>query len=145
MKSAEHRALRTEDRGLRHPRRGHRPAAAGGVAVTGAVMPRSRRHGRRASRAQSAASGCSAVGAVGPRRVTIATAGEGLRLAVPGWVARATAISSVAPVFRHGEVPSPPHGPKLRMRDIETIDAELRLLARVWRVARELCDRMPST
>ena len=31
------------------------------------------------------------------------------------------------------------------MRDIETIDAELRLLARAWRVARELCDPMPST
>jgi hypothetical protein len=31
------------------------------------------------------------------------------------------------------------------VRDIETIDAELRLLARAWRVARELCDRMPST
>ena len=31
------------------------------------------------------------------------------------------------------------------MRDIETIDAELRLLSRAWRVAREVCDRMPST
>ena len=31
------------------------------------------------------------------------------------------------------------------MRDIETIDGELRLLARAWRVAGELCDRMPST
>jgi hypothetical protein len=31
------------------------------------------------------------------------------------------------------------------MRDIETIDSELRLLARAWRVARELCDRTPST
>ena len=31
------------------------------------------------------------------------------------------------------------------MHDIETIDAELRLLSRAWRVARELCDRMPST
>ena len=31
------------------------------------------------------------------------------------------------------------------MRDIETIDGELWLLARAWRVARELCDRMPST
>jgi len=31
------------------------------------------------------------------------------------------------------------------VRDIETIDGELRLLARAWRVARELCDRMPST
>ena len=29
------------------------------------------------------------------------------------------------------------------MRDIENIDGELRLLARAWRVARELCDRMP--
>ena len=29
--------------------------------------------------------------------------------------------------------------------DIETIDGELRLLARAWRVARELCDRMAST
>ena len=31
------------------------------------------------------------------------------------------------------------------MRDIETIDGELRLLARAWRVAHELCDQMPST
>jgi hypothetical protein len=31
------------------------------------------------------------------------------------------------------------------VRDIETIDGELRLLSRAWRVARELCDRMPST
>jgi hypothetical protein len=31
------------------------------------------------------------------------------------------------------------------VRDIETIDAELRLLARAWRVAREFCDPMPST
>ncbi len=31
------------------------------------------------------------------------------------------------------------------MRDIETIDRELRLLARAWRVARELCDKPPST
>ena len=31
------------------------------------------------------------------------------------------------------------------MRDIETIDAELRLLARAWRVARVLSDPMPST
>ncbi|MGO8768679.1 MAG: hypothetical protein ACLQIK_07145 [Mycobacterium sp.] len=31
------------------------------------------------------------------------------------------------------------------MRDTETIDAELRLLARAWRVACELCDPMPST
>ena len=31
------------------------------------------------------------------------------------------------------------------MRDIETIDGELWLLARAWRVARELCDRTPST
>jgi hypothetical protein len=31
------------------------------------------------------------------------------------------------------------------MRDIETIDGELRLLSRAWRVARELCDRRPST
>ena len=30
------------------------------------------------------------------------------------------------------------------MRDIETIDAELRLLARAWRVARELCFPMPN-
>ena len=30
------------------------------------------------------------------------------------------------------------------MRDMENIDAELRLLARAWRAARELCDRMPS-
>jgi hypothetical protein len=31
------------------------------------------------------------------------------------------------------------------MRDIENIDGELRLLSRAWRIARELCDRMPST
>ena len=31
------------------------------------------------------------------------------------------------------------------MRDIETIDAELRLLVRAWRVARVLSDRIPST
>ena len=31
------------------------------------------------------------------------------------------------------------------MGDIETIDGELRLLARAWRVARVLSDRMPST
>lgn len=31
------------------------------------------------------------------------------------------------------------------VRDIENIDAELRLLARAWRASRELCDRMPST
>jgi hypothetical protein len=31
------------------------------------------------------------------------------------------------------------------MRELEAIDAELRLLSRAWRVARELCDRMPST
>lgn len=31
-----------------------------------------------------------------------------------------------------------------RMRDIETIDHELRLLARAWRVARELCTYPPS-
>jgi hypothetical protein len=31
------------------------------------------------------------------------------------------------------------------VRDIKTIDAELRLLSRAWRVARELCDQMPST
>jgi hypothetical protein len=30
------------------------------------------------------------------------------------------------------------------MRDIETIDRELRLLARAWRVARELCTCPPS-
>lgn len=30
------------------------------------------------------------------------------------------------------------------MRDIETIDRELRLLARAWRVARELCTYPPS-
>lgn len=30
------------------------------------------------------------------------------------------------------------------MRDIETIDRELRLLARAWRVARELCTHPPS-
>jgi len=31
------------------------------------------------------------------------------------------------------------------MRDIDTIDGELRLLARARRVARELCDRTPTT
>ena len=31
------------------------------------------------------------------------------------------------------------------MRDIEVIDSGLRLLFRAWRVARVLCDRMPST
>ena len=31
------------------------------------------------------------------------------------------------------------------MPDIETIDAELRLLARAWRVARELTGRTQST
>ena len=31
------------------------------------------------------------------------------------------------------------------MRDIETIDAELQLLLRAWRVARVLSDRIPST
>jgi hypothetical protein len=31
------------------------------------------------------------------------------------------------------------------MRDIETIDGELRLLARAWRIARVLSDRMPNT
>jgi hypothetical protein len=31
------------------------------------------------------------------------------------------------------------------VRDIETIDAELRLLVRAWRVARVLSDRIPST
>jgi hypothetical protein len=30
------------------------------------------------------------------------------------------------------------------MRDIETIDHELRLLARAWRVAREVCAYPPS-
>jgi hypothetical protein len=34
---------------------------------------------------------------------------------------------------------------RARMRDIEVIDSELRLLFRAWRVARVLCDRMPST
>ena len=32
-----------------------------------------------------------------------------------------------------------------RIRDIETIDGELRLVARAWRIARVLSDRMPST
>jgi hypothetical protein len=40
----------------------------------------------------------SAVGVVGPSRVTIATAGDGLRLAVPGCTTRVTVMSSVAPV-----------------------------------------------
>jgi hypothetical protein len=31
------------------------------------------------------------------------------------------------------------------VRDIETIDAELRLIARAWRVARVVSDRIPST
>ena len=31
------------------------------------------------------------------------------------------------------------------MRDFEAIDSELQLLSRAWRVARVLCDRMPST
>ena len=31
------------------------------------------------------------------------------------------------------------------MRDIETIDGELRLLSRAWRIARVLCDPMPGT
>jgi hypothetical protein len=31
------------------------------------------------------------------------------------------------------------------VRDIETIDAELRLLAGEWRLARVLSDRIPST
>jgi hypothetical protein len=31
------------------------------------------------------------------------------------------------------------------MRESEAIDTELRLLSRAWRVARALCDRMPST
>jgi hypothetical protein len=30
------------------------------------------------------------------------------------------------------------------MRDIETIDGDLGLVARAWRVARVLCDRMPA-
>jgi hypothetical protein len=37
--------------------------------------------------------------------------------------------------------------PRLRafMRDIDTIDAELRLLSRAWRVARQLSGCTPST
>jgi hypothetical protein len=31
------------------------------------------------------------------------------------------------------------------MRDIETIDAELRLVARAWRIAHVVSDQMPST
>ena len=31
------------------------------------------------------------------------------------------------------------------MRDIETIDAELRLSVRAWRVARVVSDRIPSS
>ena len=31
------------------------------------------------------------------------------------------------------------------MRDIETIDTELRLIVRAWRVARLVSDRIPST
>ncbi len=40
----------------------------------------------------------SAAGVTGPSWRTISTAGDGLRLAVPGWTARATRSSSVAPV-----------------------------------------------
>ena len=40
----------------------------------------------------------SAAGVTGPSRRIISTAGDGLRLAVPGWTARATRSSSVAPV-----------------------------------------------
>jgi hypothetical protein len=36
-----------------------------------------------------------------------------------------------------------PYAP--RVRDIETIDGELRLLSRAWRVAREMTGRTPST
>ena len=32
-----------------------------------------------------------------------------------------------------------------KRRGIDTIDADLRRLSRAWRVARVLCDRMPST
>jgi hypothetical protein len=32
-----------------------------------------------------------------------------------------------------------------RMRDLETIDAELRLVVGAWRLARVLNDRIPST
>ena len=43
----------------------------------------------------------------------------------------------------------PPHPPPTslprRVRAIETIDAELRLIVRAWRVARVVSDRMPST
>jgi hypothetical protein len=31
------------------------------------------------------------------------------------------------------------------VRDVETIDAELRLVVRAWRIARVLNDRIPST
>jgi hypothetical protein len=31
------------------------------------------------------------------------------------------------------------------MRDIETIDADLRFVSRAWRVARVLCEKMPNT
>ena len=45
-----------------------------------------------------------------------------------------------------GEGPPSASEPKLRhIRDIETIDWELRLLARAWRVARQLTGRTPST
>jgi hypothetical protein len=43
-----------------------------------------------------------------------------------------------------GEVPPPSHGAKLRMRDLEIIDSELRLLAAVRRVCRELGGTVPS-
>jgi hypothetical protein len=45
-----------------------------------------------------------------------------------------------------GEVCRDACGPTVHiMRDIEAIDADLRLLSRAWRVARVMCDPMPST
>jgi hypothetical protein len=45
-----------------------------------------------------------------------------------------------------GEVCAGVCGPTVQtMRDIEAIDADLLLLSRAWRVARVLCNPMPST
>jgi hypothetical protein len=64
-------------------------------------------------------------------------------------MAEPTGISGPWPLLDQGcgsEVLTRADRPKLRaMRDIETIDADLRLVSRAWRVARVLCDRMPST
>jgi hypothetical protein len=45
-----------------------------------------------------------------------------------------------------GEVCYGGRGPTVHlMRDLEAIDADLLFLSRAWRVARVLCDPMPST